>query len=692
MAAHTDFSCYNVKMNHTGPVEEQPSTGGKRNCREASTTMESTAILGRSLSCFNGSAVTLPMAKKKKHHHLGIPLVFSKSAEVVVALKRGDQDGGGLRLPSSPTGVCADPSTIGAWEQSKVQALLQMPGKFSKIKTLPPTLKGITDAAKVLRASKSSPAGAGKENNQEDGKQNSQDNVTVPPLLLSFPTESVYMLACCVKPASSRSVRKLLSRTDSQSSMSSSSSPKGYVGFTLQDPSVQQGIHPKNDSLDWMIKCNDNSSSKSADSMAPLLFVLDGHHALNFCHFSKPKTFAIRPPSLAANSANSANYATTPFTPILNSSLKSGSPKENSFSPLPVFDNSPKPTIGSITNTTVPATHNDPKLCAATFSESREVFLRLASKFWPGPVVFYIQVRMLGGEDAPHMSKRLSSSSVASLQSLSSTGDLIAPGHLDPATDTAGMPVLPASVLTPASRLVANQDGQESERNFVGIQCPSHPLSRTILNEVYRGPSRSNISSVSHSQSSESLASLSSMDQYTDAESKLTEQKALSRKNGRARSSIAVIGCMVPVNNSVKPASAKPLSVSTNPSTGVTTAADANEAMVAMMQSTSFSNGHSKNGEVFIVDGEGNHESFSVPPCQFGRPHPVSLVIDGDNRTINIMRHCEGPVTKEPAGRAIKDTLLTKKSINHALRKKGDSASIDRVITAVLSRWKIQEL
>mmetsp|Transcript_1710 Transcript_1710/g.3648 ORF Transcript_1710/g.3648 Transcript_1710/m.3648 type:complete len:731 (+) Transcript_1710:51-2243(+) len=722
MAAHTDFSCHDVKQGISVPVEVQPSMGGKRNCREASATTESTAMLGRSLSCFNGpAAAASPMSKKKKLHHPGMPLAYSESAEVV-----NDP----VRLPS-PTGVCADPSAIGGWgSQSKIQAA-QMPSKFSQIKTLPPTLKGITDAARILRASKTSPAGAGKENDQEDGKQNSQDNVTVPPLLLSFPTESVYMLACCVKTASSRSIRKLLSRTESQSSMSSACSHKGYMDFILQAPSVHQGssslkesIHPKNDSLDWMIKCNDNSFSDPADRMAPLLFVLDGHHALNFCHFSKPKTFVIRPPALAANSTNSANDATTPvapFAPMLNTSLKSGSLKENSFSPLPVFDNGSKPTIGSITNTTAQIAHHDPKLCAANFSESREVFLRLASKFWPGPVVFHIQVRMLGGEDVPHISKKLSSSSMPSLRSLSSTGDLTAPGNLNPATDAAGIPVLPASVLIPASRLVANQDGQERERHFVGMRCPSHPLSRKILNEIYHGPSRSNISSFSHSQSSDSLASISSIDENIGGESKFTEQKSSSSKTGRARSSIAVMGCMVPepkssVDNSAKPASAKPSSAYMTSSTGATTAADVDEAMVAMMQSTSSTDGHEKNkGQLFIVNGEDNRESFSVPPCQFGRAHPVSLVIDGDNRTIHMMRHCDGPVAKEPAGRTIKDTLLTKNSIYHALRKplppsnngqsfnrstshegaikekKGDSASIDRVIAAVLSRWKIQE-
>jgi len=360
------------------------------------------------------------------------------------------------------------------------------------------------------------------------------------------------MLACGVKTASTKSIRKLLARADSQSSMSSSCSPNGYVGFTLPDPSVYQGgpllkefMHPKNDSLDWMNECNNSYSSKSADSMDPLLFVLDGRHALNFCHFSKPKTFAIRPTSLVTKGTIPVKPDRTPVAPMLNNSVEKGSAKENSFSPLPVFDNRPpNPTFGLIANITAPVVHHDPKLCAANISESREVFLRLASKFWPGPVVFHMQVRMLGGESEPLLSKKLSSSSVASLYSLSSTVS-----YLDTEAEAINMPVLPPSVLIPFSKLVANQDSQVSERHFVAMQCPSHPLSRKILNEVYRGPSRSNISSVSHSPSCQSLGSISSADPYTDGENRLTQQNASSQKNIQVRSNIAVVGCMFLIPN-----------------------------------------------------------------------------------------------------------------------------------------------
>jgi len=93
-------------------------------------------------------------------------------------------------------------------------------------------------------------------------------------------------------------------------------------------------------------------------------------------------------------------------------------------------------------------------------------------------------------------------------------------------------------------------------------------------------------------------------------------------------------------------------------------------------------------GSVFIVNGEDNREMFSVPTCQYGKSHPISLVIDGDNKTIHLIRHAKdqaSPVTKDSVYSA-----LIKPDTNNK-EKKGDTSSIDRVISAVLSRWKIVE-
>jgi hypothetical protein len=116
-----------------------------------------------------------------------------------------------------------------------------------------------------------------------------------------------------------------------------------------------------------------------------------------------------------------------------------------------------------------------------------------------------------------------------------------------------------------------------------------------------------------------------------------------------------------------------------------------------------------KSGRLFIVDGEDTRESFSVPTCQYGKPHPVSLLIDGENRTIHLIRRCldspesllvsKGSIHRallKPASTTNNGQSLQLSGASHSLdavkEKKADSSSsIDRVITAALSRWKIRE-
>jgi len=541
-----------------------------------------------------------------------------------------------------------------------------------QIQMLPPTLKGISDAAMVLHSSKSTSTSPTK------------DTTT----LVSFPTESVYMLACCVKSASSRSVRKLISRTDdSQTSFSSSSSSsksdeviivseassiQEHQGGISITSSLKDIIHPSNSSLDWIVKCSSGSDGEltNTSSSNPLLFVLDAQHALNYCHFTKPRTFACWVKSSSAG----IPPPTAPSTPI----VKNSSTTRNSFSPLPVYQapSTPKLSTAATTNgglkcppstpiTPGNTTNTQKKLCAANFSESREVFLRLSSKFWPGPVIFNVQVRALGGEDliSPFENEKMmsTSTSMTSLPSLlSSTGDLVAAGKTSPTPiSAAALPILPESALIPAAELLPAQGGvsQDDDRYFVSMRCPSHPLSQKILKEIYHGPSsRLNTSSptVAPSQSTESLISISSMDDSNG-----------SKSNSRPRSrSIAVVGCEVPTGCSI--------------SSSATTAADVDKVMSTKK----------KDGSVFIVNGEDNREMFSVPTCQYGKSHPISLVIDGDNKTIHLIRHAKdqaSPVTKDSVYSA-----LIKPDTNNK-EKKGDTSSIDRVISAVLSRWKIVE-
>ena len=138
---------------------------------------------------------------------------------------------------------------------------------------------------------------------------------------------------------------------------------------------------------------------------------------------------------------------------------------------------------------------------------------------------------------------------------------------------------------------------------------------------------------------------------------------------------------------------------SSNAFTGVTSASDVSDAMSSRIQSNSSSAyGQEDNGgKLSIVDGEDNRERFSVPTCQYGKPHPVSLVIDGDNKTIHLIHRDssdkEASVTRDSIYRAlVKPASNSSNSfMSNDTTIKEKKTSIDRVISAVLSRWKIEE-
>ena len=641
---------------------EEPSVGSGGGTKRKSCKIDFNVM---AMSVDNNNSIAKKKTKLCHQNNDNRVDVYSKHNSMATVAIKECRTSSSTSLPS--------PTDVRRASESLEEGLMPLASQQSicgQIKMLPPTLKGITDAAMVLHSSKSTSTSPTK------------DTAT----LVSFPTESVYMLACCVKSASSRSVRKLISRTDdSQTSFSSSSSSsksddviastQEHQGIISGTSSLKDIIHPSNSSLDWMVKCSSSSDGEltNTTSSNPLLFVLDAQHALGYCHFTKPRTFAIRPPKSTVAKSSSATSSsipppTAPSTPI----VKTSSSTRNSFSPLPVFQAPSTPKLSTATTTgglkhppstpiTPGITNTQKKLCAANFSESREVFLRLSLKFWPGPVIFNVQVRTLGGEDNNFISpfenekKMMSTStSMASLPSLlSSTGDLVAAGKTSPLPiSAAALPILPESALIPAANLLPTQGGvgQDDDRYFVSMRCPSHPLSQKILKQIYHGPSPP---TVAPSQSTESLVSISSMDDSNG-----------SKNNSRPRSrSIAVVGCEVPAGSSINSSA---------------TAADVDKAMSTKK----------KDGNVFIVNGEDNREMFSVPTCQYGKSHPISLVIDGDNKTIHLIRHAKdeaSPVTKDSVYRALIKPDTNKKE------KKGDTSSIDRVISAVLSRWKIVE-
>lgn len=290
---------------------------------------------------------------------------------------------------------------------------------------------------------------------------------------------------------------------------------------------------------------------------------------------------------------------------------------------------------------------------------------------------------MLGEENMKPMTSSRSSDSLPSLPSMS---DIPLAAQAPSAGDTPCVPVLPPSVLTPS---------RDGERAFVGMRCPSHPLSKKILNEIYRGSgladNQRNLASVEQNSSFDSLASITSGEGNANRESRVTQ-----RKVGRGRTGIAVVGCIVPGSKSdIGP---KPNVSASMRGSGVTTAENVDKVMSSALNNPD-------NGRIFIVDGEDTRESFSVPTCQHDEPHPISLVVDGENRTVHLIRNCQRTShekTSDAESPANEASLVTKSSVYRALLEttshnsrrqsfKGDGVSVDRVITAVLSRWKIED-
>lgn len=643
-----------------------------------------------------------PVTKKKKLHH------DDNLINVQVGMVSHENHlTNECRVSRQPSQSHVRTATSSSWNNP-----LSMPTAYrNRIESLPPTLSGITDAVGILKASR---------NHDLGGDAASPTSVS----LISFPTESVYMLACCVKTASSRSIRRLLWRTDSHTSLISSCSS----GEAQQEKStVHQGsshhnmlkkdIHPPNASLDWMMKrCGITQD-------APILFVLDGYHALNFCHFNKPKTFAIRPPVPALQTTpNVVNNVTalTPTAPAPATPIKAMTTIHNEINEI---CSTPIHLYGE------PATaspNNNRRLRAANFSDSREAFLRLASKFWPGPVVIYVRVRTLGREEDVIIPPSSPMSSISGMSVIE-----------DDLGETVS--ILPESILLPASVLlqrsngvddvIDNNDRVEREKYFIGMSCPSHPLARKVLNETYRVGGGGGENSISDSQpllsrltssmrsvtpsskvfhlseSADTLVSFSSVDEG---------DRTLIRGNSRppTRSGVAVIGRVVPApppSDEVAnlKGSTSLLSSSNTTLACVKTGGSTTSNDVAKVMSSAIGKDNDEGGGcIYVVDGEDTRESFSVPTCQYGEIHPVSLVVDGDNRTIHVIHRRssvnvplkgsavatdEGPLVVSNA--TVRRALLNPasfRSLDVSTEKMVDNNdTIDRVIRAVLSRWTV---
>lgn len=725
----------------------------------------------------------------------------------------------------SPTDVLAHPAAAAAINNGSRRQ------ETAFIKTLPPSLRGINEAAKTLQLSSRS-----SKNNTSTAPARNPHQQT--PQLVAFPTEALYVLTCCVKTTSQKKLLRsntndsiIKSRNDSAASSLIGSSSPGSCSFASGavalgegedtpgctnssgvgdcggsgdiDPSTDRkkqaihydAVHPPNSSLDHLLSRIGPNQEVSREG-APSVFVLGNKHAQHYCEFSTPKMFAIRPKQRSGSSSQllkkreeeEKEVGCSEETCSLSSPIKSSqqslssssvttdwpmtippSPKKSCTIPTSTSSSSlfvpvtPKTTSveGAAANAVTPIAANNTvaahaaslaKIHAVNFSESYEAFSRLANKFWPGPMIIYAPARMVGGggehkgngsgsgsstdrkdlRSSPTLqqqqqrtwSRQSSSGSSASsssssvccpslpsftnLRSLNTGGATGAVGAME--SNSSQVPVLPPSLLIPERNLLPDRDysdcgsSRENNRFFIGMQCPSHPLSRKLLTEVHRprgaSTSSTSVSTITHSPSTDSLASFSSLDKSPSQQQQI-------------RCGIAVVGSYIqPLtlaatsSPSLSPDGRDDQEDKGNGHGGTILATSASNVKEILSTSPN----QSDTEQIRVVNGEDStREHWSVPTCNYVT-HPISLVVDGDNRTIHLLRnrHDGGggvasgsDYSKEIIYRALlqpssTSSKLTTASLNMENgNNKGASTTsrseIDRVITAVLSRWKVVE-
>jgi hypothetical protein len=300
------------------------------------------------------------------------------------------------------------------------------------------------------------------------------------------------------------------------------------------------------------------------------------------------------------------------------------------------------------------------KFTAVTLSESHEVMNRLTSAFWPGPVTIFAPVKRVRSRSSSSFITQLSeqqtdstiqnrsSSSLSSLISLSSeNGDDQPPTLSTNDDDCEGTsPILPLTALRPLKSLIPTEENKDSY--YVGMRCPSHPLARRVLAEVYG------------------------------------EQNGKKSQTPKRRQRIpgAVVGfnASIPIPNTTSlPFSCKDVCsslLSVQDDHGLT---------------PSTSNVQNQKPVVHVMNGEDRREMFFVPTCQYGQSSSVSLVIDASNRRVFILRDKAYYLNSQK----VKDDFdLQVEDVIRALHQEGQNepGSVkSKAITAVMHKWKVYE-
>ncbi len=285
-------------------------------------------------------------------------------------------------------------------------------------------------------------------------------------------------------------------------------------------------------------------------------------------------------------------------------------------------------------DTSVPTTTCDEStLAAVTFSESHEVLNRLSTAFWPGFVTIFAPVRTRrlkcssissNEEDTDRLRGHGSTGSLNSLASLSSEGSNLPDEYKHLLKST---PVVPDSILKSACDLQL-MGVESSVKQYVGMRCPSHPISRKILLDTYG-------------------------------------QKKEDLKN-------PLKGAVIGINSSSKKLqSCKDFC-----------------ADLKCLDGTSIEAfGNMEKPVIYVVNGDDQREQFSVPPCEFGDVSSISLVIDTPNRTIFLVRD-ESKCTQvsDPFEIKVADVKRALSHINDYTSVKF------RAIAAVMGKWDVKEI
>ena len=290
------------------------------------------------------------------------------------------------------------------------------------------------------------------------------------------------------------------------------------------------------------------------------------------------------------------------------------------------------------------------KFSAVTFSESHEVLNRLSSAFWPGPVTIFAPVKKVKSKASSPLSKTIENvneesfsssikSSCASLTSLTSESSDDQPPNLSFHEDEGegSVPILPVSALISSNDLIGSHQ-DDIEHHFVGMRCPSHPLARRILSEVY--------------------------------EEKEVKRKQSPRK-GRNRIPGAVMGFSASILNSPnQPYSCKDVC--------------SNLISIPLKENSS-----TIKPTVHVMNGEDRREMFFVPAGQYKQNSTVSLVIDTPNRTVHIIRD-DAEQNKESGGFDVRGDDVIRAL--HFAPKNQHSTVTSRAITSVLHKWKVNDI